>query len=298
MRDLPTMKIALTPRSLTPCPAITSAQIGRLAIRSLYREVALTPKPGLVSPVSQGSHDDMDYTTFLRSLHALRPYFPVITECGLGRPGFLPLQALGICAEAEMLAATNGVNTHRGAIFNLGLLCAAAGLLIADGELPSTQATCDAVRMTWGAEILEGLVTHSAAVTKSHGLIVARRYGSGGARQEAAAGFPAAMEVGLPAYRSVLAASGDSDLAAIQTLFALMAELEDTNLLWRGGREGLVYGRRAAADFLSAGGVFAEDWRKHAEAIDLDFVAHRLSPGGSADLLGVTLFLAELDGLA
>ena len=291
------MKIALSPRSLTPYPAITTAQIGRLAIRSLYREVALSPKPGLVSPDSQGSHADMDYTTFLRSLHALRPYFPAITQCGLSRPGLLPLQMLGIGAEAEMLAATNGVNTHRGAIFNLGLLCAAAGLLIADGELPNAQAACDAVKMIWGPEILEGLVTQSAAVAQSHGLIVARRYGSGGARQEAAAGFPAAMEVGLPAYRHALAASGDSELAAVQTLFALMAELDDTNLLWRGGRQGLAYGRRAAAGFLASGGVFAEDWREHAEAIDLDFVAHRLSPGGSADLLGVTLFLAELDGL-
>ena len=292
------MKIALSPRSLAPHATITTDQIGRLAIRSLYREVATSPKPGLVSPDSKGSHTDMDYTTFLRSLHALRPYFPAITQCGHSRPSLLPLQTLGISAEAEMLSATNGVNTHRGAIFNLGLLCAAAGLLIADGELPSAQTACDAVKITWGAEILEGLVTQSAIAAQSHGLIVARRYGSGGARQEAAAGFPAAMEVGLPAYRSALARSGDGDLAAVQTLFALMAELDDTNLLWRGGREGLAYGRRVASDFLTAGGVFADDWREHAEAINLDFIAHRLSPGGSADLLGVTLFLAELDGLA
>ena len=93
------MKIALSPRSLTPYPAITTDQIGRLAIRSLYREVALSPKPGLVSPNSQGSHADMDYTTFLRSLHALRPYFPAITRCGLSRPDLLSLQMLGIGAE-------------------------------------------------------------------------------------------------------------------------------------------------------------------------------------------------------
>jgi triphosphoribosyl-dephospho-CoA synthase len=292
------MKTALNPLSLAPCPAITTALIGRLAIRSLYREVALAPKPGLVSPDSQGSHADMDYTTFLRSLQALRPYFPAITQCGLRHPGFPALQVFGIGTEVAMLAATNGVNTHRGAIFNLGLLCAAAGWLIADGELPSAQSACETVQIIWGSEILAGLVTQSAAEAQSHGLIVASRYGSGGARHEAAAGFPAAMEVGLPAYRRALAASGDSELAAVQTLFALMAELEDTNLLWRGGREGLAYGRRAAADFLASGGVFAEDWREHARAIDLDFVAHRLSPGGSADLLGVTLFLAELDGLA
>ncbi len=277
---------------------ITTKEVGRLAIRSLYREVALSPKPGLVSPDSQGSHGDMDYTTFLRSLHALRPYFPSITQCGLSHPDFLPLRALGISAEAEMLTATGGVNTHRGAIFNLGLLCAATGFLIADGEPPSARAACDVVKMIWGAEIMAGLVAQPAATARSHGLIVARRYGSGGARQEAAAGFPAAMEIGLPAYRKALAACGNRDLAAVQALFALMAELDDTNLLWRGGRAGLTHGRRSAAAFLAAGGIFAEDWRAHAEAIDSDFVARRLSPGGSADLLGVTLFLDELDGLA
>jgi triphosphoribosyl-dephospho-CoA synthase len=226
----------------------------------------------------------------------LRPYFRGIARCGLQRQGFAPLQRLGIEAEARMLAATGGVNTHRGAIFNLGLLCAAAGSLIAEGEMPGAAAACALVKTNWGAEILDGLATLPAAAQLSHGLVVARRYGSGGARQEAAAGFPAALELGLPAYRRILAATGDGELAAVQALFALMAGLEDTNLLWRGGRDGLAHGRRAAGEFLAAGGVFASDWRDHAAAIDQDFIARRLSPGGSADLLGVTLFLAELDG--
>lgn len=279
-----------------PLGELPAARIGRLAIRSLYREAALAPKPGLVSPGSQGSHRDMDFSTFLRSLQSLRPYFPAIAACGLRRPGFLSLRLLGIEAEAAMLAATGGVNTHRGAIFNLGLLCAAAGRLIADGQTPGAAAACDVVKDVWGAEILVGLSSVSEAEPLSHGLFVAQRYGSGGARQEAAAGFPAALEVGLPAYRSVLAATGDGELAAVQALFALIAELDDSNLLWRGGRAGLAHGRRAAAAFLAAGGVFAGDWREHAAAIDGDFIARNLSPGGSADLLGVTLFLAELDG--
>jgi triphosphoribosyl-dephospho-CoA synthase len=279
-----------------PVDQIAAERIGRFAIRGLYREAALAPKPGLVSPTSQGSHDDMDFSTFLRSLQALRPYFREIAGCGLQRPGFAPLRKLGIEAEANMLAATGGVNTHRGAIFNLGLLCAAAGSLLAEGEMPGAAAACALVKTNWGAEILEGLASLPATSQLSHGLVVARRYGSGGARQEAAAGFPAALELGLPAYRSVLAATGDGELAAVQALFALMAGLEDTNLLWRGGPDGLAHGRRAAAEFLVAGGVFASDWRDHAAAIDADFIARRLSPGGSADLLGVTLFLAELDG--
>ena len=272
-----------------------AGRIGRLAIRSLYREAALAPKPGLVSPGSQGSHRDMDFRTFLRSLQSLRPYFPAIAACGQRRPGFLSLRLLGIEAEAAMLAATSGVNTHRGAIFNLGLLCAAAGRLIADGATPEATMACAVVKDVWGAEILAGLAAVSDTEALSHGLSVARRYGTGGARQEAAAGFPAALEVGLPAYRHALAATGDGELAAVQALFALIAELDDTNLLWRGGRSGLAHGRQAAAGFLAAGGVFAADWRAYAAAIDADFVARNLSPRVSADLLGVTLFLAELD---
>lgn len=281
-----------------PAGELFAARVGRLAIRSLYREVALDGKPGLVGPAGSGSHPDMDFTTFMRSLQALRGYFPAIAACGLQRPSFAPLQALGIAAEADMLAATAAVNTHRGAIFNLGLLCAALGVLQAAGEAISAAAACAIVRSYWGQDILAGLSGAGDAVTLSHGLFVARRDGSGGARQEAASGFPAALNVGLPAYRAILAATGDGELAALQALFALIAELEDTNLLWRGGRGGLDYGRRAAADFLAAGGVLAADWRAHAARIDRDFVARRLSPGGSADLLGITLFLAELDGAA
>jgi triphosphoribosyl-dephospho-CoA synthase len=101
----------------------------------------------------------------------------------------------------------------------------------------------------------------------------------------------------LPAYRAALLATGDAELAATQTLFALIAELEDTNLLWRAGPAGLEHARRSAGDFVASGGVLATDWQQQAAAIDRDFSARRLSPGGSADLLGVTLFLAELDGL-
>jgi triphosphoribosyl-dephospho-CoA synthase len=281
-----------------PAGALFAAKVGRLAIRSLHREVALDGKPGLVGPHGNGSHPDMDFTTFMRSLQALRGYFPAIAACGLRCPGFIPLQRLGIVAEADMLAATAGVNTHRGAIFNLGLLCAALGVLHAEGALLSAQAACAIVSRHWGRDIIAGLGSVADDAPLSHGLFVARRDGSGGARQEAASGFPAALGVGLPAYRAILSATGDGELAAMQALFALIAELEDTNLLWRGGRAGLDHGRRAAAGFLTAGGVLAADWQAHAAAIDRDFVARRLSPGGSADLLGITLFLAELDGLA
>ncbi len=273
------------------CADPDAAAIGRLAIRSLYREVALPIKPGLVGPQGSGSHEDMDYRTFVRSLQSLRGYFPAIAAAGAGRPGFAPLKTLGIVAESAMLAATGGINTHRGAIFNLGLLCAAAGWLVSAGEKPMPETVCALVGRAWGPAILAG---DAPAAPVSHGQWVARRHGAGGARHEAACGFPAATGVGLPAYRHALELTGDGEAAATHALFALMAELEDTNLLWRGGREGLGWARQAAAGFLAAGGVGAADWRARAADIDRQFTARRLSPGGSADLLGVTLFLADL----
>ena len=115
-------------------PVWETVPIGRAAIRALYAELALHPKPGLVSPLDSGSHDDMDMTTFMRSLFALRGYYRDIAAAGARGADFAMLQALGIAAERRMLAATGGVNTHRGAIFGLGLLTAAAGWLRGTGK--------------------------------------------------------------------------------------------------------------------------------------------------------------------
>jgi triphosphoribosyl-dephospho-CoA synthase len=309
--------------------AFTSA-VGRLAIRSLYRELMLAPKPGLVSPVDSGSHRDMDVRTFMRSLHSLRRYFPAIARCGVDLPAFADLQKLGIAAEAAMLRATGGVNTHRGAIFNLGLLCAAAGVVhtqaITTVEIsshyqlqhpaqplasaPNAHALCETVRRCWGDEILaSGQSPNSAAANSAahgaphrdpsstqltHGLEVVRRYGVGGARAEAAGGFATALHVGLPAYQAALVATADHDRAAAQALFALIATLDDTNLLWRGGPQGLLFAQQLAQAFLDRGGVIAPDWHREAEAIHQQFVARNLSPGGAADLLGVTIFLHDI----
>jgi len=289
-------RLVPVPRRDVPVAAeAPAAAIGRLAIRSLYREVALPIKPGLVGPQGSGSHKDMNYQTFLRSLQSLRGYFPAIAAAGALRPGFDPLKNLGIEAECIMLAATGGINTHRGAIFNLGLLCAAVGWLMESGEAITPEAACALVARQWGADVLAGAALPGLV---SHGQWVAKRYGSGGARQEAASGFPAAIEVGLPAYRDGLRLTGEGEAAATQALFALMAALEDTNLLWRGGPEGLEWARQTAAGFLAAGGVAHPDWRSLVAGIDHQFTARRLSPGGSADLLGITLFLADLGQLA
>ncbi len=277
-----------------PVPALDDhpalRRLGRLAIQALYREVALSPKPGLITPESNGSHPDMNFSTFVRSLQALRSYFPEITRLGARLAPFETLRQAGQAAEARMLQATGGVNTHRGAIFNLGWLCAAAGVLLHQNLACTPQALCATVNARWGAAILDT----AALAPHSHGAQVRRRYGHRGARHEAAAGFPTVLQVGLPEYRRVKARTGSPELGAVQCLFALMARLDDTNLLWRAGPQGLHFAQTRAREFLAAGGVFSPDWPARAQRIGQEFEVRALSPGGSADLLGVTLFLDAL----
>jgi triphosphoribosyl-dephospho-CoA synthase len=277
---------------VTPRPHGVTESIGRLAVRALYHEAVLYPKPGLVSPVDCGAHRDMSIATFYRSLFALRGYFPAIAALGADRPPLRILQRRGMEAEAAMLRATGGVNTHRGAIFNLGLLCAAAGAVAAAGERCTADAVCMRVRRTWGRAIRRDLATAGGA---THGLRVLQTYGVGGARAEAAGGFRSVRRYALPAFRAVVARTCDRERASLQALFVLIAQLDDSNLLWRGEREGLAFAQHGARYFLARGGVLAGDWRATALRLHHAFVRRGLSPGGSADLLAVTLFLDELD---
>lgn len=268
-----------------PAPCAPDA-IGDNAANCLLLELETWPKPGLVSHVDNGSHGDMDADTFRRSAAAIRPYFRDLAAaaadgCGMGR-----LRAIGMAAEAAMLAATSGVNTHRGAIFGLGLLCAAAGAR-AGGVTGSELSLGDIVSRLWGRVILHGPI-----VLHSHGSAARRQFRAGGARAEAAQGFPSVYRVGLPALRRAAhAVPGDAEAARVEACFALIASVEDTNLLHRGGLDGLRFARGSTQYFLDTGGVRRAGWRERARSIHEKFVARRLSPGGSADLLAMTLFV-------
>ena len=271
-------------------PVWETVPIGRAAIRALYAELALHPKPGLVSPLDSGSHDDMDMTTFMRSLFALRGYYRDIAAAGARGADFATLQALGIAAERRMLAATGGVNTHRGAVFGLGLLTAAAGWLRGTGKPLGGQALGEVVATLWGGDIMAA----SPRAPDSNGAQAIRRYGVRGARQEAAEGFPTLVKVALPTLARTFDILDCEERAMVQTLFALMATLEDTNLLHRGGSEGLDFVQAEARRFLDRGGVFRSDWRAGAVAVHHACVARRLSPGGSADMLAAAWFVHSL----
>jgi triphosphoribosyl-dephospho-CoA synthase len=273
------------PDPAQPCDPGLAAAIGDAAAAALLQELAAWPKPGLVSPVDSGSHRDMDAATLRASIAALRPYFAELAAAGHQDAGMSTLRAIGVRAEAAMLAATGGVNTHRGAIFGLGLMVAAAGATsgAADAQLGRH------VARRWGEAILKGPIPQA-----SHGTQALRRYGAGGARLEAASGFPSVYEIGLPALRAGRALAGEAG-AAVQACFALIASVVDTNLLHRGGADGARYAVDSATGFLAAGGVGAADWLAQATAIHAGFVARNLSPGGCADLLAMTLFVDALE---
>ncbi|MFZ6780320.1 triphosphoribosyl-dephospho-CoA synthase MdcB [Undibacterium sp. Ji83W] len=265
-------------------------QIAILAVRSLYAELVLYPKPGLVSLRDNGSHVDMDAACFMRSLFSLRHYFRDIALAGAAGAEFNILKNLGIAAEQRMLKATKGINTHRGAIFALGMLSAAAGYCLSRDGVLTTTTVRQALISQWG----QALAAHSApdaAQYLSHGLQAAKRYSASGAREEAALGFPSIFELALPRLQQSLREGRSLYLAQIDCFFTLMAHISDTNLYHRGGAAGIAYARDVAQNFLEQGGTADPQWLHTAENCHQEFIARRLSPGGAADMLAATCFV-------
>ena len=267
-----------------------SREVALRAVRSLYYELALYPKPGLVSFIDNGSHCDMDAATFMRSLFALRHYYARICKAGYDGAPFAVLKALGIAAEQRMMAATRGVNTHRGAIFALGLLCAAMGRVRALRMTLTPAALRTALLLHWGEE----LAAHTYAMGESHGQQAAAQHAASGAREEGALGLPSVFDVGLPALHKALARGAPLPHARVDAIFALMAHISDTNIYHRGGAQGADTVRHDARQFLQLGGTANAQWETHALDCHRRFVAQRLSPGGAADLLAATCLVHSL----
>ncbi|MYM22371.1 triphosphoribosyl-dephospho-CoA synthase MdcB [Duganella sp. FT135W] len=300
-------------------------EVARLAVRSLHAELCLYPKPGLVSPVDSGSHDDMDAGTFMRSMFALRHYFRKICLAGWDDAPFVQLKQLGIAAEAAMLKATRGINTHRGAIFSLGMLCATAGRARAQGTPLAPSALRAAMLIRWGEELAghaapiatpahqspaagrdavhigceaagsrHGAIVPTSDAHLSNGLRVAARYAVSGAREEGALGLPSVFEVGLPALLAASARGASVTEERIDTLYTLMAHISDSNVYHRAGPDGAQIVRDHAERFLALGGTANAGWRARAIDSHQVFVRHRLSPGGAADLLAACCFVQSL----
>lgn len=264
-----------------------------LAVRALLYEVAVTPKPGLVDRANSGSHADMDFYTFLSSASGLWPFFENCVRIGIQTAPQSPPETLsalrypGMQAECDMRRATGNVNTHKGAIYSMGLLCGALGRLDREAWNQPERVLKEAAAMAAGSvkRELGGVARHSA---KTAGERIYAMYGVAGVRSDAERGFPSVLYHGLPVLEAGLAAGKTPDEAGAAALLAIIAHTADTNVISRVGIEG----QKAASEVLR---VLLEKQpypdKATLETLDRAYIAQNLSPGGCADLLAICWML-------
>lgn len=273
--------------NLQPKPLSLAERLADLAVDALIDEADLSPKPALVDRRGNGAHTDLHLGLMHASALALWPAFKEMAEAALALGEVaLPLREaigrIGREGEQAMLATTGGVNTHRGAIWALGLLVTAAAL--------EPQA-CTASALTLRAARLALLDDRHAPRPLSHGAQVALRYGAHGAREEAQLGFPAVLQRGLPQLQRSRSAGHGEQNARLDALLAIMTGLADTCVLYRAGEQGLNTMQRGAQAVLEAGGSASLAGRRRLHELDEQLIALNASPGGAADLLAACLFI-------
>lgn len=303
-------------------------QLSAYATSALIDEAELTPKPGLVDLQSNGAHDDLNVDLMRRSAFALQPTFAEMAEVAYGSKPSMQLRerlaAIGREGERIMLEATGGVNTHRGAIWALGLLTAAAaiaqcgepdcltrfspppllaGFQTGGAEIPPDSPMirhAERVRCPAGIARIAGVIAcfpdRFAPASNTHGRQMQRQFGAAGARGEARQGFPHVLRLGLPALLDARSRGMSETCARLDSLMHMMSHLEDTCLLYRGGMDALHTARQGARNVLSLGGTSVKEGWQALEQLDRDLVARHASPGGSADLLAAVLFLDRING--
>ncbi|MGW6769649.1 triphosphoribosyl-dephospho-CoA synthase [Streptomyces sp. NPDC055037] len=260
----------------------TPATIARLAVDALLAEARLTPKPGLVDLRGPGVHTDMTVELLVASAHALSSAFARLAataaDCDAVEDGYEAMAEISREGEHTMLAATGGVNTHRGALWALGLNVAAA----ASGcDLDPRVITATAARIA---------ACHEPRTAHRPGARARERYGVGGALGQARCGFPQALAA-IEAMRRTRASGGTENSARLDALLTAMSTLDDTCLLARGGLEALHTAQQLAASALEAGGAGTHAGYQILMRLDQELHALGVSPGGSADMTALAIFL-------
>lgn len=271
--------------------------IGSACTLALLLEVSATPKPGLVDRLGNGAHNDMDFSTFLSSAAAIAPYFSACAKAGTELPALdgaalTRIRPLGVQCDQVMLAAAKGANTHKGAIFSLGILACAAGFLHRAGDL-SPAAVCAAA----AAIAAPALKDFDNPAPNTKGLRLYAQQGVTGIRGEAASGFASARQWALPVLEEFSGRSYPENDVHLHALLHLMANVCDTNILARGGPEGLDYLHASAKEVLALGGALTPAGKARLGKLDGEFTRRGLSPGGCADLLSVAILLHRLPAL-
>ena len=282
------------------------------AAASLLDEVYAAPKPGLVDRIDAGAHADMKFEDFILSTAAISPFLREMAITAYQSCFTLPsshalkdeaahtlfpkLREIGKRAEHEMYAATGGVNTHKGAVFTLGLLSAGAGLLYAKTGRLNAEAILDEVQNLVGEPLKRELAELKAgAAGSAHGEAVLHRDGTGGVRSAAAKGFPVLRNVALPLLRQYEAEGRAAEASALNVLLHLILHVSDTNVLYRGGKKALLTLRADCRNILSHGGAFTPEGTALLYELKETCKQRNISPGGAADLLSAALFLHRIE---
>ena len=249
--------------------------VADLAERALRMELDTTPKPGLVDRRDNGAHKDMDYALMSKSISALRPYLTRLAVESAKDIDPAKIKEIGIEAEKAMLKATGGVNTHKGALFCIGLsVAAASNLASATGS----------VQVYSFKELVSRVASEIPAAQGTHGAEAKRSFKVGGALENARGAYPELFADWLPYYLSL---EGDP-FRCHKTLLHIMTTLDDTNILHRRGAEGLAHAESEAARLL-------EDFSESGlSSLNKDFIRENISPGGSADMLSLTIFINSI----
>lgn len=272
-------------------------KVGQYLTQAILLEVSTHPKPGLVTRLSNGAHKDMSIFTFMMSSAVLSKAFNDLQDIGQAHRGtlaelFCKLRSYGVGAEAELLRVTKGVNTQRGILFAGGIVSAVSGYAMNMGL--SRDALLPMIK-----EMAAGLVARElknldhAAMTAGEKLYY--KYGITGIRGEVENGFPSVVNYGLPALEDAFDKGATINDALVHALISLMTVVEDSNVIWRTDYDTLLEVQRIAKNILSLGSVFTEKGRMAIAETERYFLQRRISPGGSADLLSVTITLYLLE---
>jgi triphosphoribosyl-dephospho-CoA synthase len=269
-----------------------------LAERALIYEVMVNPKPGLVDPVSAGAHQDMDAFTFVDSATALRPYFTEVARLGAAFSAgnlqdlFAQIRPVGVTAEKTMFATTQGINTHKGAIFSLGVLVAATAWSTQQGtSLTVTQIMAAVRTMLHGLTANDFTGVEKKDPTKlTAGEREYLKYGFTGIRGEAEAGFPAVTQWAVPYLRDT--AQGTRNQRLLDTFMVIVAHTRDSNVIKRAGTAAIVpWVHEQVAEYFRLGGAQTPAGVQFLTDLNNTFMDRNLSLGGSADLLILTIYL-------
>lgn len=280
--------------------------IASLAQRAILYEVSTTPKPGLVDRDNSGSHNDMDFFTFMASSSVLyRGFF----ECALEGLCFdeadntkllEKIRHHGMQCEMKMFQATNGVNTHKGIIFSLGILSAVVGNLYKKHGFRNftTEVICSQVQKVAKDLTLRDFKDISNKKVLTHGERIYKNFGYKGIRGEVENGFITIQKsaVGVMRNWSINKQLSMNDIF-LEIIINLMAQSQDTNVIIRGGIDSLKRVKFISREFLNLGAMNQFNARRKLEQINEEFVNENISPGGSADLLAVSIFLGMIEGI-